>query len=263
MKYMITNGNQYILTSTDSSGMISWASTDDISFASAFKLSDANSFIKDKLRGESKWGIRKVYSRCSHRNYVITTGVNYVASGGTITPDYKNVKWFKSAADADAYINNHPNLFDNAIIVDENGCTADVGERRMFTEDQLKIIGIDKTCKKTKRIVIPKTTRDIVYENGHGICAICGRPVMKNNFTIDHIIPLSRGGKNKISNYQIACSDCNRLKGGRMDNELTKSLASILYNQIQKSPNDEVSDILIRAIVRSKISSSSATNCNN
>lgn len=52
-------------------------------------------------------------------------------------------------------------------------------------------------------------------------CQLCGRKVRKKqgetNFddeaTVDHIIPLSRGGKHAMANCQTACRACNTLKG--------------------------------------------------
>ena len=41
-------------------------------------------------------------------------------------------------------------------------------------------------------------------------CVGCG---VKENLTIDHIKPVSRGGIDDISNLQILCSKCNRVKG--------------------------------------------------
>lgn len=36
-------------------------------------------------------------------------------------------------------------------------------------------------------------------------------------FTKDHILPKSKGGENKLSNYQTMCEPCNKTKGN-MDN---------------------------------------------
>ena len=44
-------------------------------------------------------------------------------------------------------------------------------------------------------------------------CQYCGRKAPDVVLQIDHIHPKSKGGKNKISNYLVACSDCNLGKG--------------------------------------------------
>ena len=36
------------------------------------------------------------------------------------------------------------------------------------------------------------------------------------NLTIDHIIPLSRGGTNALKNIQILCKTCNEKKGDKV-----------------------------------------------
>lgn len=42
--------------------------------------------------------------------------------------------------------------------------------------------------------------------------------------TIDHVIPLSRGGKNKWTNVVAACSKCNNLKGSKTPDEANMPL---------------------------------------
>ncbi len=45
-----------------------------------------------------------------------------------------------------------------------------------------------------------------------GICYYCHRKVGRENLTMDHIVPLSRGGKSRKGNVVPACKDCNNKK---------------------------------------------------
>ena len=45
-----------------------------------------------------------------------------------------------------------------------------------------------------------------------GICYYCGSNVGPKNLTMDHIVPLSRGGKSKKGNIVPACKECNNKK---------------------------------------------------
>jgi 5-methylcytosine-specific restriction endonuclease McrA len=44
-------------------------------------------------------------------------------------------------------------------------------------------------------------------------CAICGDPVTAGQASVDHRIPLSRGGSNRADNLQLAHKRCNFDKG--------------------------------------------------
>jgi 5-methylcytosine-specific restriction protein A len=45
-----------------------------------------------------------------------------------------------------------------------------------------------------------------------GECHYCHRRVGKANLTMDHVLPLSRGGKSKKGNIVPACKECNNKK---------------------------------------------------
>jgi 5-methylcytosine-specific restriction enzyme A len=45
-----------------------------------------------------------------------------------------------------------------------------------------------------------------------GVCYYCNREVGRTQLTMDHLIPLSRGGKSKKGNVVAACKECNNKK---------------------------------------------------
>ena len=70
---------------------------------------------------------------------------------------------------------------------------------------------------KTPRILIPQSVREYVYKRDKYQCQSCGENHTETQLTIDHIIPLARGGANDISNLQTLCFTCNRQKSDKRD----------------------------------------------
>lgn len=52
-----------------------------------------------------------------------------------------------------------------------------------------------------------------------------GKMLAKADFTVDHILPRSRGGKDHWTNTACACYACNHRKGDRLPNEAGMKLA--------------------------------------
>ena len=44
-------------------------------------------------------------------------------------------------------------------------------------------------------------------------CCYCGRYLRTNEATLEHVIPISKGGYTKKNNCKIACRKCNEEKG--------------------------------------------------
>ena len=45
-----------------------------------------------------------------------------------------------------------------------------------------------------------------------GICYYCGKKFKPQELTMDHIVPIARGGKSTKSNVVPACKECNNKK---------------------------------------------------
>jgi 5-methylcytosine-specific restriction protein A len=56
---------------------------------------------------------------------------------------------------------------------------------------------------------------------GLGVCYHCKQRFSKEELTMDHLIPLARGGKSTKKNLVVSCKDCNRDKGHKLSVEIT------------------------------------------
>ncbi len=71
--------------------------------------------------------------------------------------------------------------------------------------------------KKNQRALMTPELREEIAERDNYTCQICGR-YMPDGFglQIDHIIPVSKGGKTVRSNLQVLCMKCNQSKGAKL-----------------------------------------------
>lgn len=87
--------------------------------------------------------------------------------------------------------------------------------QRQLGDIRIKAIKIillqDKPQKaKRKRTHIPKGMRHEVFKRDNYTCCECGaRKDDGATLHVDHIIPVSKGGSDELSNLQTLCSDCN------------------------------------------------------
>ena len=70
---------------------------------------------------------------------------------------------------------------------------------------------------KTPRIRIPPEVRKYVFQRDRYQCQSCGKTTLETDLTIDHLIPLARGGQNDISNLHTLCFSCNQQKTDKTD----------------------------------------------
>ena len=63
-----------------------------------------------------------------------------------------------------------------------------------------------------------------------GTCYYCGHRFVPDELTMDHIIPIIRGGKSTKNNIATACKDCNNKKKHMLPMEWQEYLNNLTSN---------------------------------
>ena len=69
-----------------------------------------------------------------------------------------------------------------------------------------------------------KTHRHTLYGKQEGLCTGCQHHFPFRNFTVDHIVPQSKGGTDHLDNLQLLCGACNSTKGKKSQPEFIAGL---------------------------------------
>lgn len=72
---------------------------------------------------------------------------------------------------------------------------------------------------KRQRSKMTPALREYIKKRDHYTCQLCGDSIYKNPdiiLEVDHIIPVSKGGKTVEYNLQTLCRTCNRRKSNKM-----------------------------------------------
>lgn len=93
---------------------------------------------------------------------------------------------------------------------------------------------------KTPRRKFTSQERRNIYIRDKGICGICGRFVPPDCFTIDHIIPISKGGTYDYDNLQCCCKKCNQLKDDALPDDFFKVILDVVDFQISGKNNKKM-----------------------
>ena len=70
-----------------------------------------------------------------------------------------------------------------------------------------------------------RLSRQNIFLRDSHICQYCHQKFSEKRLTIDHVVPLSKGGRHEWTNVVTACSACNNKKG---DKSLEKANLTLL-----------------------------------
>ena len=69
-----------------------------------------------------------------------------------------------------------------------------------------------------------KFSRGNIYLRDHNRCQYCGKKFSSAELSLDHVIPVSRGGRSTWENVVCACLPCNVRKGNKLLTECSMQL---------------------------------------
>ena len=111
-------------------------------------------------------------------------------------------------------------------------CVDAVSDEMVTLRSRTETMQLPAVLKLRRYVNVPKRgarwSRYAVLRRDNYTCIFCGiragekqngRILSHKEFTIDHIMPKSRGGRNTWTNTACACPDCNGRKGDRTPHE--------------------------------------------
>lgn len=67
---------------------------------------------------------------------------------------------------------------------------------------------------------VEEVDSSFVRQRDNETCYLCGRWVSVHDVSLDHVVPLSKGGSHTYDNVRLAHKDCNSKKGDRLMSEI-------------------------------------------
>ena len=106
-----------------------------------------------------------------------------------------------------------------------------------------------------KRIQISPEKRALIYCKSNRICPICGKQLRCDDYTIDHIKPLSLGGTYDNDNLQAVHHKCNLMKANLNPDEFIMLVNDVAQNNMINNFDYNSMLSMARAMVRGTIAS--------
>jgi 5-methylcytosine-specific restriction endonuclease McrA len=75
----------------------------------------------------------------------------------------------------------------------------------------------------------PALTNVALFARDRALCLYCGNHFHRGELTRDHVLPVSKGGRDEWENVVTACWSCNVRKGGRTPQQANMPLLAVPY----------------------------------
>ena len=75
----------------------------------------------------------------------------------------------------------------------------------------------------------PALTNTALFARDASLCLYCGKEYGRHSLTRDHVVPISKGGRDTWENVVCACFHCNSRKGGRTPQQAGMPLLAVPF----------------------------------
>jgi 5-methylcytosine-specific restriction endonuclease McrA len=111
-------------------------------------------------------------------------------------------------------------VYENVTVRSGSNCDRNLSHSFLaLATEQTGVWRVPSIIRFLTRAVFPKRSvkfnRHNVWLRDGGRCQYCNVKLRTEEFTYDHVLPQSRGGKTQWENIVCACIPCNHLKGNR------------------------------------------------
>lgn len=215
------------------------------------KKTNALAFIEQ----HPEYSYYKTRNSSKGNDYVVSTAMRFIGHDGNVVSTIQQAQSFSSPDDAFSYLDAHLSTIDRDIntVIDEKFVRQRRPSKQKLAELEPAEVFSIANMDNSDRINIPRDVKISIYKKSGGICPICGGKLSQYNYTIDHIVPLSRGGTNDAKNLRAVHKECNRLKGSFTDNELLNVVNKVACNNLVN--NSMKNKMMINSSVNSSVNS--------
>ena len=91
------------------------------------------------------------------------------------------------------------------------------------------IIGVNGMGRVNPFDIVPSLSNSKLFQRDRGICGYCGDQFHNSALEREHVVPLSRGGRDSWMNVVASCRPCNQRKGARLPEEAAMPLIYAPY----------------------------------
>ena len=193
---------------------------------------------------------------------VITNGtyyIEYTENGGTKkTTDINCAYQFNSVSDAIKGMKKAERKTKDYYVFDT--FTNRVIWKWMTREERIEMLENKQTLTaerdnkgKIKRKTYSQDARKLIYNYANGRCTLCGRKILFEDMSIDHIRPLSMGGADVVENLTCTCYACNLFKGNILPDDFMERVSLIYLYQMEKRCKSKLRWKIIRGMLNKMI----------